>query len=253
MTHHSAKLDNGNYVVIRDTGSGQITGSSIEEYSANNQIAWSWDLLEHTTPPNNSRTDWCHGNSVTVDLEGDIVYLNCRFLGLYKMNRSSGELLWHMGGTYDDAVPGDFTYSPPASQFSDAHDPEVHEDGTILFYDNGGYTGGLGNSGNFHSRVLEYSIDESAHVATLVWEFPGSFSVDSWYTNSWYSPYWGDADRLENGNVLVTAAVKNAESQNRIFEVTREGQVVWEITSPLDVGSYRAQRLAPPPLVQRLP
>jgi hypothetical protein len=252
MTHHAGKIDNGNFVVIRDTSSGQLTGSTIEEYTRENQMAWSWSLLDHTTPPNGTSGDWCHGNSITVDLEADFVYLNCRFLGLYKVNRSSGEILWHMGGTYADDVPGDFTYSPAASQFSDTHDPEMHDDGTILFYDNGGYTGALGNSGNFHSRVLEYAIDETNHTATLVWEFPGSFSVDSWYTDTWYSPYWGDADRLENGNVLVTAAVKNAEVANRIFEVTREGEVVWEIISPIDIGSYRAQRLSPPPLVQRI-
>ncbi len=252
MSHHAGKLTNGNFVVIRDTSSGQLKGASVEEYDQNNQLSWSWNLLEHTTPPGGASGDWCHGNSVTVDLEADIVYLNCRFLGLYKLSRSSGEILWHMGGTYAGDVPGDFTYSPAASQFSDAHDPEIGADGTILFYDNGGYTGALDNSGNFHSRVLEYAIDETTHTATLVWEFPGSFPVDSWYTDTWYSPYWGDANRLENGNVLVTASVKNGEVANRIFEVTRAGEVVWEIISPIDVGSYRAQRLSPPPLVQRI-
>jgi len=253
MSHHAGKLTNGNFVVIRETGSGQLKGASVEEYDPDNQLVWSWNLLEHTTPPSGASGDWCHGNSVTVDLDADIFYLNCRFLGLYKVSRSSGEILWHMGGTYAGDVPGDFAYSPAASQFSDAHDPEIGEDGTIMFYDNGGYTGALDNSGNFHSRVLEYAIDETTHTASLVWEFPGNFPVDSWYSDTWYSPYWGDADRLENGNVLVTAAVKNGEVANRIFEVTREGQVVWEITSPIDVGSYRAQRLSPPPLVQRLP
>lgn len=252
MTHHAGKLPNGNFVVIRDTSSGQLTGATIQEYDQDNQVAWSWNLLEHTTPPGGTMGDWCHGNSVTVDLDADFVYLNCRFLGLYKVSRSSGEIIWHMGGTYADDVPGDFTYSPPAAQFSDAHDPEIQQGGTILFYDNGGYTGALGNTGNFHSRVLEYAIDEATHTATLVWEFPGSFPVDSWYTDTWYSPYWGDADRLENDNILVTASVKNGEVANRIFEVTREGEVVWELISPIDVGSYRALRLSPPPLVQRI-
>ena len=252
MSHHAGKLTNGNFVVIRDTGSGQLKGASVEEYDQDNQMVWSWNLLEHTTPPSSASGDWCHGNSITVDLDADFVYLNCRFLGLYKVSRSSGEILWHMGGTYAGDVPGDFAYSPAASQFSDAHNPQIGDDGTILLYDNGGYTGALNNSGNFHSRVLEYAIDEATHTATLVWEFPGNFPVDAWYTDTWYSPYWGDADRLENDNVLVTAAVKNGEVANRIFEVTREGEVVWEIISPIDVGSYRAQRLSPPPLVQRL-
>ncbi len=253
MHHHAGELANGNYVVLRDSSSGGVTGVEIEEYTSDNQVAWSWDLLEHVTAPASASGDWCHGNSVTVDLDDDVVYLNCRFLGLFKIERGSGEVLWHMAGTLTSDVPGDFTYVGNGAQFSDAHDPEIHEDdGTILLYDNGGYAGVGGGGTNFHSRVLEYQVDQDGREATLVWEFPGDFAVDSWYTNDWYAAFWGDADRLANDNVLITAGLKGGDLQTRIFEVTRDGQIVWEIRLPTNQGSYRAERLSPPPLVERL-
>ena len=95
--------------------------------------------------------------------------------------------------------------------------------------------------------------DETKKVAKVVWEFPGTFAVDAWYKNSWYTPYWGDADRLANGNILITAGIHSTSVSTRIFEVTRAGKVVWEITLPANNGSFRAQRLAPPPLVEAIP
>lgn len=35
-----------------------------------------------------------------------------------------------------------------------------------------------------------------------------------------------------------------------IFEVTRDGQVVWDMTFPYDRGVYRSQRIPTPPLIE---
>jgi hypothetical protein len=169
--------------------------------------------------------------------------MNCRWLGVFKIDRAAdAPALWHWGEN------GDFTFSPTSSQFSDLHDPELHTDGTILVYDNGGF-----GTGDFHSRVLEYQLDQQGLIATLNWEFPGNFAVDAWYTDDWYTPYWGDADRLASGNILVTAGIRSMTQPTRIFEIRPEdGTVVWEIVQPPNTGSYRAERLSPPPLVERL-
>jgi hypothetical protein len=96
-------------------------------------------------------------------------------------------------------------------------------------------------------------VDQTAKTATRTFEFPGSFAVDAWYTTQWYSPFWGGVARLANDNVLVTAGVRSAELSTRIFEVTRAGRVVWELTFPPNLGSFQAQRLSPPPLVRTHP
>ena len=102
--------------------------------------------------------------------------------------------------------------------------------------------------------MIELTLDEGAMVARPTFEFPGSFTADAWYTATWYTPYWGDANRLANGNVLVTAGIRSQTVETRIFEVRpSDGKVVWQLTQPVGVGSYQAVRWSPPPLVEPLP
>lgn len=246
LSHHTSKLSTGNYLVVRESN----TSARVEEISPDNQVVWTWDLYDYVQPKT-SAADWCHLNAVSVDASENFLYFNCRFQGLFKVDRSSKQLLWQMGAAIDDSNSGDIAYLPDNSvRFNDSHDPEVHADGTLLFYDNQGWsshTGGEGN-GSYHSRVVEYALDETQMAATLTWEFPGSFDVDPWYSDEWMTPIWGDADRLENGNVLVTAGVRGAGTHTRIFEVTRAGEVVWAIEWPESNGSYRADRISPAPV-----
>jgi hypothetical protein len=256
ISHYADRLPNGNYLVLREYRSPQynVTGALIEELDSSNQVVWSWNMFDHVEVPAGAQTDWCHGNSVTMDLEQDIFYLSCRWLGVFKVHRSGDQsVIWHMAAT-DGGMPGTMTFNPPASQMVDNHDPEFHDDGSMLIFDNDGWDGTISAvNPNRHSRVLEFLIDEAAQVANLLWEFPGNFDVDPWYYNDFYLPYWGDADRLANGNILITAGVRDATKQSRLFEVRRDdGRVVWEIALPADNGCFRAQRLSPPPKVQRL-
>lgn len=253
ITHHASKLKNGNYIVTKELGNGN---GRVEELSPSNQVVWSWELFDHITEPVGTDGDWCHVNSATIDEATDTLYFNCRWQGLLKASRTGNmDVLWWMGAGQDGTNPGDVTFSPATSRFNDAHDPEIHADGTIMFYDNEGYDGRMTGAGNGskHSRVLEYQVDDDKKEATLVWEFPGTFNVDPWFKDSWYTPFWGDADRLGNGNVLVTAGVRGTSATTHIFEVTNEGEVVWDMTWPTDHGSFRADRISPPPLVSPMP
>ena len=104
-----------------------------------------------------------------------------------------------------------------------------------------------GTQHTYHSCVVEYRIEEAAKTATLVWEFPGDFTVDPWYRDNWYQLQWGDADRLPNGNVLITAGDRGPGTESRIFEVTKEdGEVVWEFRLGPDLSIYRSDRITPP-------
>ncbi len=256
LTHDSIKLSNGDHVVNRwvTTGGSGFGGNQspvFEEIDASGKVVWSLDYAKLVPMPSGASGDWCHGNFISVDIAKDVVYANCRWMGLVKTSyKNPSALIWHMAASHGGAT-GTITFSPTSSQYSDTHDPEIHDDGTILFFDNGGYsTSGLpgGSTTTYHSRAVEYKVDENAKTATLEWEFPGNFNVDSWYKNNWYTSYFGDADRLANGNVLITAGSLSAnDGDARVFEVTKaDGKVVWEFRLPSTFGVYRADRITPP-------
>ena len=58
--------------------------------------------LPDATPPADAAEDWCHPNSVTVDLANDVLYLSCRYQGVIKAKRSGDQaVLWVLGGQAD--------------------------------------------------------------------------------------------------------------------------------------------------------
>lgn len=85
------------------------------------------------------------------------------------------------------------------------HDPCVTDDGNVLLFDNQGARG--------YSRVLEWN----PRAEAIEWSFEGEPN------ESFFSVLCGTAQRLANGNTLVTETC-----HGRAFELTREGTVVWE-------------------------
>lgn len=102
------------------------------------------------------------------------------------------------------------------------HHPTLTPEGTILIFDNGRRRG--------WSRVLE--IDP--HSGEQTWEYRA---------DGFFSEVRGGAQRLPGGTTLITES-----ERGRVFEVTREGEIVWEWWNPvLEDGArrrvYRATRL----------
>lgn len=108
------------------------------------------------------------------------------------------------------------------------HHPTMLEDGHILIFDNGVQ--------RQYSRVVE--LDPESEV--IVWEYRGDPPED------FYSYSRGSAQRLPNGNTLICESDKG-----RVFEVTKEGEVVWLWVEPvagkgLPETVYRMMRLSSP-------
>ena len=127
-------------------------------------------------------------------------------------------------------------------------------EGDLLVFDNGGW-GGYGdpNPGSHHdvnnaqrdySRVLQFN----PITLEITWKYTPREAghihpLDSY---KFYSPFISSAQRLPNGNTLITEG-----SDGRIFEVTPEHELVWEYINPyykhLDKYSlnmvYRANRV----------
>ncbi|WP_338542056.1 aryl-sulfate sulfotransferase [Paenibacillus tundrae] len=124
-------------------------------------------------------------------------------------------------------------------------------EGNLLVFDNGGWAGyglpnpaspiGLKSAVRDHSRVLE--IDPV--TLEIIWQYTPAEAGFSVPTDSYkfYSPYISSAQRLANGNTLITEG-----SNGRLFEVTREHELVWEYISPYWNGRntnmvYRSYRV----------
>lgn len=230
MHHEFRRLDDGRiltfFIDIRD----DIEGDEIALLDGDAQRVWSWNAWDHLTPPEeiDPTSGWTHFNSAVV--EPDVMWVNSYAMSqIFEIDRDTGEILSVLG------AGGDYAGDPDADEpwFTKGHSIERTAEGTLLLFDNGSINRG-------YSRVVEYAIDQEQKTADLVWEYPGDIADDEWFNY-----VWGDVDELANGNLLLTQGIGTDGSDSRIWEITRDGDIVWQFrwSHDLDaVGSYAAER-----------
>ncbi|NLH48102.1 MAG: hypothetical protein GX444_05795 [Myxococcales bacterium] len=233
MHHVLHKLTNGDYITTYNDVRSNVAGDDIVEFDADLTTTWSWSFWDHLTPKAQAiGRDWTHVNTVLVDFADDIVYVNSFALSqFFKIDRTSGEILWTFG------EGGDFTADPDATYpwYGGGHGIDALGDNQFLFYDNG-------LVGRNFSRAIIYQLDENTMESSIIWEYKGAGS------DAWYNMSLGDADRLDNGNILIVAGngTQN-QSGSRFIEVTPDGEKVWQMwlysNNQTKVSSYQADRI----------
>jgi hypothetical protein len=263
LTHTNRTQSNVADVVLED--------DRLIEVSWNGDIIWEWVASDHigelgfaadarnaikaAAAFNKARGsfDWLHINSATYvgpnrwfD-QGDArfapnnVIVSSREASLLAIVARDGRIVWRLGP--------DFSESPELRairQIIGQHHAHLIPKGlpgagNLLVFDNGGSSGygfanpiapdGTGAFARATSRVLEIN----PVTLELIWSYanPRFFSTNI-----------SGAQRLPNGNTLITAG-----AGGRMFEVTREGAIVWEYMYPLFSGPnasnavYRAYRV----------
>jgi hypothetical protein len=98
------------------------------------------------------------------------------------------------------------------------HHPTMLDNGNILVFDNGSHRG--------YSRILEINPLTKA----IEWEYVENPRED------FFSYSRGSAQRLPNGNTLICES-----DRGRAFEVTEEGETVWEWFNPMISEGKRGQ------------
>jgi len=203
-------------------------------------VVWEWRIGDHVDPVAHHwdglcqtpfTTDWTHNNTIKV-IE------NYRYNGttyprvLLTLSRNldtfwliaypSGNVIWSFGqhGTFGRREP------PLEPVFNTAHEIEM------VSNDNGVWDRFLLFDNSEHrdpqvSKALEIAIWPEASTYYDAWEWT---DPDLWMFNPW----GGDADRLPNGNTLITDPYGTIPLQfpfpgARIVEVTPAGEVVWEM------------------------
>jgi hypothetical protein len=234
--HDGLRLKNGNVLLICSTplpdeiarkvqggrpgteyDNGKMNGDYLVEMTTKGEIVWKWRTWEHMDPAEypitavqDNRDEWTHANGFFEMPDGNILLSFRNVSTVIMINRSTGEVYWRLG-------------APP---LSGQHAPYILANGHILLFDNGPHR--LDESFPF-SRVLE--IDPA--TKSIVWKFQEAIP------SNFFSPRISNARRLRNGNTLI-----NEGLFGRFFEVTPEGDVVWEYVNPHFGGPPKAQNNA---------
>jgi hypothetical protein len=162
----------------------------------------------------------------------------------YANGAGTGNLLWKLG------YQGDFALSQgtdPTLWFYSQHFPSLTaQSGSqmdLTIWDNGDNRV-LDSSGtlcitNCYSRATRFQIDESTHVANLVWQDTPGF----------YSIWGGSINQLANGNVEFdlnapsVPPVPNSVAEVQEVTQTPVPQVIWQMDFDSPFNAYRAYRV----------
>jgi hypothetical protein len=222
--HHDARrTKNGNNILLTIEKTpkgfskkvpGGVIGSENEtgmwsdriiEVTSTGEVIWAWNAWEHLDQLidqpitlQDTRDHWPMANGVDESPNGDILVSFRNISTVALISKKTGEIIWKLG------------HDVLAQQ----HDPNFLDNGNVLIFDNG--TQRKSNPDIF-SRVIEVN----PKTSEIVWEY-----VDKPVFN-FFSCYISGARRLPNGNTLITEGLSG-----RIFEVTSNGEVVWEYINP---------------------
>lgn len=232
-------------------------------------IVWEWRLWDHLVQDfdaakanhgvvaehpelldinfiNGKGSDWNHSNGIDYNPELDQIIINMRSMNeFYVIDHSTttAEARGHAGGKQGKG--GDFLYrwgNPQGYLRGRERDrtlyvqhnahwipPGLSGAGDILVFNNGdGRPGGNSSSvDQLHPPVTAgggYRLEAGKVYGPneLVWTYSATPKED------FYSRFISGSQRLPNGNTLICSG-----AQSRFFEVTPEGEIVWEYRSAL--------------------
>ena len=207
VSHDADRLPNGNTLVVYGNDDG-INDAQVKEINPEGEIVWAWYAKDHfyESPYKDIYDQGWTHTNAVTRLPNGNTLISLRNFNLIVEVDSKGSVIRTIG-------EGILEYQ---------HDPEVLSDGNIL----------VANHVTPHQAV---EIDPK--TGRVVWKSAG-FEQD-------ITPV-RDANRLPNGNTLITGTT-------RIFEVTTEGETVWQLSlkgvvfeTPKERparGFYKAERI----------
>lgn len=251
--HDFLILPNGNYMLFGNERSFKdmsklvtggmanaiIMGYVIQEFDKNKKVVFEWHSLDHfnvldvtsdidlTQPV----IEVCHENSLFLDIDGNIIVSNRHLDEITKISRSTGDIIWRMGGS--ECKNNQFKFINDSIDnfvgFSHQHNVYRLENGNLIMFDNGNL-----KPPKPFSRAVEYKLDEKNKTLTKIWESrhsPDLFTLSK-----------GNVQRLPNGNTLIGWGGSVNDKQSIVAtEVDSSGKVVFEMNHPIQ-GSYRVER-----------
>ena len=171
------------------------------------RVRTSWTRRRRLSRATALRGEWTHCNGLTELLNGRHLHsASARPARSSSSASKTGDVYWRFG-------PGELSHQ---------HNPTQLDNGNLLIFDNGETR----EQGGVYSRVVE--LDPNARE--IVWQFRGDPAL------SFFSTGISGAQRLPNGNTAICDG-----RTGRLFEVTAEGDVVWEYMNP-ETRQWRGEK-----------
>lgn len=196
------------------TASTSVWTNEIVVVNREKEITWTWKAEDHLDPndfelsPLVPRTDWMHVNAIRYLEKNPLTHTPVFLITARHLSRAlmieieTGTVIW--------MSPKDVVALP--------HDATLTQTGTILMFDNGLFR-------NSPLPVLmSGAVEIESRLNEVTWAWNGGSSVIE--KMQFASHFMSGAQRLPNGNTLITAS-----PLNRVLEVTPEGAIVWNYTN----------------------
>lgn len=197
--HDFKKLDNGNFLCVAEKvqARGKPPYSIVFEITPHNKIKWMWDEEKHYE--NDSLFKGSHINSASLDKSGKYLYVSSRNMGsVMKIDIATGKIEYNV-----------------SKFFSGQHALTEMQNGNLLLFNNN--TAQDRNKGA--SSILMLTQPTAKKSSEIAWEYVFNFTNERMN----FAGKLGDADELENGNILVYTG-----NTGLSFEVNRAKEIVWE-------------------------
>ena len=158
---------------------------------------------------------------------------NSNILGI--ISRETGEIVWRLGPDFNESVATRKLGWIIGQHHFHLIPKGLPGEGDFLVFDNGGEGGygvpnpgavtGVNNARRDYSRVLQFN----PITLEITWQYTPLEAGCFLFTDAskFYSSYISAAQRLPNGNTLITEG-----SDGRLIEVTPEHEIVWEYINP---------------------
>ncbi|MGH9044411.1 MAG: arylsulfotransferase family protein [Acidimicrobiales bacterium] len=207
---------------------GLLLDSLIQEIDiATGRVVFRWDAHDHvrlnesyvSVPQSGAPFDFFHINSIDVDTDGNLLISARHTWTVYKINRTTGEIMWRLNGKRSDFTMG------PRTQFVFQHDARHQPGNEITLFDDGGGPQNV----DARSRGLKLRLDFAQKRAEFVREF---LPDPAFLTTS-----QGSMQVLDNGNAFVGWG-----SEPYWSEYASDGRLLFDAKLPTKGDSYRTFR-----------
>lgn len=186
---------------IPGTDDNGILGDYIREVTPDGETAWEWhacdhmDLAKYPLGPNARRHEYAHPNTI-FPMPDENILLCFRHIDVIAIiDRTTNKFCWERH----------------EADWGGPHDVQLLDNGHMMIFAN------RGNKQPRGSKIIEFDQE----TGQTYWDYQGN------PTHTFHSHFISGAQRLWSGNTLICEGL-----WGRIFEVTPEGEEVWEYISP---------------------